>query len=170
MTDLGLIGILRAVRDAGGIGRTPKAVLLGLACFANAEGECWPSTCRLAVASGLTERAVRSGLAALISAGLVGTPGGRSGGRGRATRYRIEVEALASLATKGAPDSAFAAESPARDDVKPGTARAERRNGTTEKGARPAPQETERNKEEANEGPPARMRWRRPDSEEERRA
>ena len=79
-------------QDAKEYREGPLLVLLALADWANDEGWCWPSVPAIAEKSRLTERQVYNVLAGLVRDGVVVKQAG--GGRGKATRYRVIVEAL----------------------------------------------------------------------------
>jgi DNA-binding transcriptional ArsR family regulator len=95
-----------------GIRHPTKAVLKELAWFADDDGKnIWPSVTTLAERTGLSRRAVQKLLRDLEQTGAIDAEGSRlggrvRGGRGRATRYRINLgwlEENAKTAKKGRP-------------------------------------------------------------------
>jgi DNA-binding MarR family transcriptional regulator len=54
-----------------GVSPSEKLLLLALANYADADGECWPSQTTLTFDTGLSERTIRTALASLESAGLL---------------------------------------------------------------------------------------------------
>lgn len=67
-----------------GLSAPARAVLVALGWMANERDECWPSQSKLAEMTSLTDRTVRTALAALEADGLITrTPQHRGFGRGR---------------------------------------------------------------------------------------
>lgn len=68
---------------------TNKLVLLALADFADEVGHCWPSVARMQEMTCLSERAIRTALAALEAEERIELE--RSVGRGRTSRYALRI-------------------------------------------------------------------------------
>ncbi len=63
---------------------------LVIARFANKDGICWPSVSSIAECVGMNEKTIRKHLRLLLKHELIAIVEGRTGGRGRPTKYRLK--------------------------------------------------------------------------------
>lgn len=113
-------GILRAR-----LSPAARSVAIALASRANAHGEAWPQTRRLADDAGLTPTSARRAVRELVACGLIEEtelepgscyPNGRvAGAHARITRFRVCTAGEVAAAMKSAPQGAQAPQSAARE-------------------------------------------------------
>ena len=71
------------------LGSALKTFLV-IARFANKERICWPSVSTIAECVGMNEKTIRKHLRLLVKHDLLVTVEGKTGGRGRPTKYRLK--------------------------------------------------------------------------------
>jgi hypothetical protein len=134
------------------IRRTAKALLKELAWFADDGGNnIWPSVTTLAERTGLARRTVQKRLRALEQIGAIDALGSRLGGRGRTTKYRINLRWLednTKTAHKGRPSSSWKG---CEKDEKGERQTTERVDGSAKKGERDSPEQNEHEYEKKQE-------------------
>jgi len=139
MSSATIFDVLRSVRTARGLPKHARAVLWELVGYWNSKtGLVWPSVRTLTVATGWGRRSVQEGLRELVRLGIITVVGERSGGqsehgRGRSTRYRINLDRLGEMSAPAAPLKSASAESEGR------SLRPERAQAGRPKGAHGAP-------------------------------